>query len=124
MRISDWSSDVCSSDLRPAITEEAEGGAVAAHPIKFDRRDQNARLLAAEVLDIVPPLVGNEAVAVEGLPVLGADAVGGDHGHDIGHAVAHHRALPHAAGVEVGVVRLVADGGGEDRKSTRLNSSH
>src|SRR3546814_8745379 len=84
--------------LRPAITEEAEGGAVAAHPIKIDRRDQNARLLAAEVLDIVPPLVGNEAVAVEGLPVLGADAVGGDHGHDIGHAVAHHPALPHAAG--------------------------
>src|SRR3546814_3210345 len=53
--------------------------------------------------------------AVEGLPVLGADAVGGDHGHDIGHAVAHHRALPHAAGVEVGVVRLVADGGGEEQ---------
>src|SRR3546814_13431733 len=89
--------------LRPAITEEAEGGAVAAHPIKIDRRDQNARLLAAEVLDIVTPLVGDEAVAVAGLPVLGAAAVGRDNGPELCPDGAPHRPQPHHAGVAVGV---------------------
>src|SRR3546814_20399163 len=81
--------------LRPAITEEAEGGAVAAHPIKIDRRDQNASLLAAEVLAIVHPLVGNEAVAVEGLPVLGATECGGDHWPDSRPAGTHPTAILH-----------------------------
>src|SRR3546814_11519045 len=53
MRISDWSSDVCSSDL----------------------------------------------------------AVGGDHRHAVRHGMALHRAAPHAAGVEIGVIGLGPDRG-------------
>ena len=50
-------------------------------------------------------------MAIEALAVFGADAVGGDHRHDVGHRVAHHRAAPQGRRVEIGVVRLGADRG-------------
>jgi hypothetical protein len=52
---------------------------------------------------------------VEALAVLGADPVGGDHGHDVRHRMADHRAAPQAAGVEIGIVRLGADRGREEQ---------
>src|SRR3546814_14832115 len=74
------------------------------------------------------------------------DAIGGDHPHTVRHGMALHRAAPHAASVEVGVIGFRSDRGRikeqfgahqrhrargfgiplvpADRKSTRLNSSH
>ena len=66
----------------------------------------------AEFGDKIAPFVGDEAVAVELLAVLGADPVGGDHRHAVRHRMALHRAAPHPAGVEVRVVGFGADRGG------------
>src|SRR3546814_2006346 len=98
MRISDWSSDVCSSDLRSGRDRAVVERVVAAHP---------ARRIGAELARLA--LVGQLAAArtVAGRPaphilVITAPA------HRIGGAVA----------------ALGKRGAAADRKSTRLNSSH
>src|SRR3546814_6242704 len=104
MRISDWSSDVCSSDLRPG----RGGGAV--DPERYfgghRRRYPAARGAISEA----------RAAMVAGGPAEGDDAGGG-----------------FGAGQGVGLRRWWAVGvraagpwfrEGRDRKSTRLNSSH
>ena len=67
-------------------------------------------LVAAELRHLVAAVVGDERRPVEALPVLLADAVRRDDGDDVGHGVPDHRALPGVARVEVGLVRLAADG--------------
>src|SRR3546814_7011080 len=104
MRISDWSSDVCSSDLRahhPAglVSEDV----AVEHPVTrviSDEGDLDALVRCAQ--DSVLPF-----------PVRGGCAVPGDHPEDV--AVQVDR-VP-AGG-------LVAQVENVDRKSTRLNSSH
>src|SRR5690242_1806273 len=81
-------------ELRPAIAEEAECGAVLLGLCQVERRHQHARLLGAKLGKDVAPLVADEAVAVEALAVLGADAVGRDDRHDIRHCMSDHRAAP------------------------------
>src|SRR4051794_27467410 len=65
----------------PPVAEEAERRAVLLRLTEVERRHQCARLLRSELREDVAALVADEAVAVEALAVLGADAVGGDHRH-------------------------------------------
>src|SRR3546814_6031733 len=105
MRISDWSSDVCSSDLAPGLGLVAQDlelqrqrtGALGEEGVDAFRIGLQGRLgFAGEVLEI-------------GLGEL-AEAEGAE------KAIEAQRRLPHHLGE--------AAGGGADRKSTRLNSSH
>src|SRR3546814_2525407 len=109
MRISDWSSDVCSSDLF--------GRGLA-------RQHVDGNLLA----DAIDRAIGEAA---------DRGAVGGDVGRDeedlvlldpIVSSAGEHRARRGATGVECEAVvadhRHAARGGEVDRKSTRLTSSH
>src|SRR3546814_9977873 len=98
MRISDWSSDVCSSDLLQARSD-AEGGLAVLAPI-----DSPAKRTAA--LQIVLNRDGPEGMAAWadnagiGLDLLDAD------------------------GKHILLTSLMQAQRWEDRKSTRLNSSH
>src|SRR3546814_7420108 len=101
MRISDWSSDVCSSDLTGDHGLDRRRCAVAVVELtgKVDAADhrrerQRGQVDAAEVLDVV----GDRYQLV--------DDAGGD------------RRIADIA------ERRVTDGELQDRKSTRLNSSH
>src|SRR3546814_4350797 len=101
MRISDWSSDVCSSDLQahPVAVPEAvlhdpfEGPPVRMH---LDRRANGAAVVAADVGRPAADMRPDHAILVPQC----REQLGGGVG------------IP----VEVAAV--------EDRKSTRLNSSH
>src|SRR3546814_8493897 len=113
MRISDWSSDVCSSDLRLIVQHGLECGVVAAD---------------LHLLDIVPGEVA-EAQMREGVVVERRRAL------HIGDALALQPGQcfhPDIAGDE-DAQAVVAEGAEKDpdflrppvdRKSTRLNSSH
>src|SRR3546814_4954787 len=95
MRISDWSSDVCSSDLAPGDLADL-------------RRRQAAPAAAVELLQL------GEGHVVEIEVESHADGVGGDQVVDL-------------AGLEerdLGVARARGERAQQDRKSTRLNSSH
>src|SRR3546814_1845869 len=109
MRISDWSSDVCSSDLggsvppsRPALTAqafrdvEADGVDEAGLDLRRDRLPEIGKLAGKLALDLGPG-----QLALEGPQAAGA----------VGDDVAVRR--------REGDRRRLGD-----RKSTRLNSSH
>src|SRR3546814_2085830 len=100
MRISDWSSDVCSSDLhRAVIVLEAIGLCQRVAVLgQLPARDLWQQFLDAGLGELV-------------LAALARHAMGLGEGDQIGH---------------VGSCRRRGDGGvlNEDRKSTRLNSSH
>src|SRR3546814_6121004 len=100
MRISDWSSDVCSSDLVDLLDGQVGNPAVATDP-----QHQVDRALAAHALGLRRVLRRIQAVArqVVGRPVATLAEVG-------------------AADRDFETV--LSHGPGEDRKSTRLNSSH
>src|SRR5690348_799965 len=92
-----WRSNVLSKapvKLWPPVAEEAEGCAVLFCLGKVERRDQYAGLASPELRENVAAVVADEAVAVKALPVLRADAVGRDHGHDVRDCMADHRAPP------------------------------
>src|SRR3546814_8798967 len=121
MRISDWSSDVCSSDLAESVAVGQLAGAVAG------ARGQEA-VVAALVLADLPGVAG-----VNGQPVEVVDL----YLQDREVAQAHLQALADRLGFRVPADRLGREkvGRGEedgmgvphdvgDRKSTRLNSSH
>src|SRR3546814_8142876 len=103
MRISDWSSDVCSSDL---LKFEFVGVGVERHAQRFQPGDKPA------------------AVVAEAAQCRGADRIAGLH-----LQIAEHRI---GAVVDIGAALLFgaaaavddATTAGGDRKSTRLNSSH
>src|SRR3546814_1147115 len=100
MRISDWSSDVCSSDL---LGEARAGGIllIADHASNFVPEDMN--------LGIDPALLSNHIAIDIGVAEVAALLVA-DGAVD--------------AAILGGVSRLVVDCNRADRKSTRLNSSH
>src|SRR3546814_4520473 len=105
MRISDWSSDVCSSDLK------AVSGGVHL-------------LTARDRLDCVQrghwpkPEIGFE---IE-VSVLFPGIVPGE--HEDGEALIRQPAHERILGREIEDIVFNDPGGAEDRKSTRLNSSH
>src|SRR3546814_3801443 len=106
MRISDWSSDVCSSDLRGAQRVEVGCAAVqqdvrlASHDAGGRARDVEQHHVEAVAGRFVPPRIGVGGVGRAQVRV-GADAQPRE---GVAHAF---EALPV-----------------EDRKSTRMNSSH
>src|SRR3546814_6890425 len=109
MRISDWSSDVCSSDLLAALAHQADlvellaRKAVAAHAALDDRRQQAERAEVDEHREEVAAEEDGEEAPLWWL---------------LGHvgAAGEHRGRGDAA--------LAQQGHEQDRKSTRLNSSH
>src|SRR3546814_3964589 len=115
MRISDWSSDVCSSDLAAALQ-------AAVNALRFIDDDDGARRtdqvdgrFAARLL----------AILVEVVHVLLVDRAHGDD-HDLNGRAGGK--VPHLAELG-GIVEEIVEGlagieAFEDRKSTRLNSSH
>src|SRR3546814_1360488 len=103
MRISDWSSDVCSSDLRRVDAGDALGGSEHAHRCE----------LAGAALD-------------EGAAGVLEGAAGGEHRVEDEHG-SPAELLGHAVHVRLGEVGLLVAGEPDeagDRKSTRLKSSH
>src|SRR3546814_2171147 len=113
MRISDWSSDVCSSDLAGAISIDLQTGASNGGDAEGDRFDGVERFIGTGFADA---LVGDggDQILVGG---AGGDRIDGAGGFDT--AVYSGS----AAGVKINLA-TGAVSGGEDRKSTRLNSSH
>src|SRR3546814_6382643 len=84
MRISDWSSDVCSSDLDPFVGAAVTGGMIAATPKGRNRADclstpGNARAGTAPAAAIIPS-VHHAPAAI---------------GHQAGRAVARLRPAVH-----------------------------
>src|SRR3546814_1077343 len=103
MRISDWSSDVCSSELLSAPGEDFTGG-------EFVLTEQRPRMQSRAA---VVPLAKGDAVvfAVNARPVRGSR---GDYRVTMRHGVSAIRSgRRHTLGIIF-----------QDRKSTRLNSSH
>src|SRR3546814_4142254 len=106
MRISDWSSDVCSSDLGNVTSATDPSGAT--HSWVYD---ESSRVISET--DAAGAVTTYGYVGDSRVPTTATDAVGGVTTVD----------------VVGGLVRSIADADGvtttlEDRKSTRLNSSH
>jgi len=60
----------------------------------------------------ITPLIGDETVSVKGLPFFDADAVARHNRHAVAHRMTLHRAPPHPAGVEIGIIGFGSDGRG------------
>src|SRR3546814_4423850 len=119
MRISDWSSDVCSSDVEPL--------AFAATPNDFVRSvaEQSPRGLFPRGFSGEQPywtIIGVDAGSDQGL--IGEDGAVevSRGGFRIEPFVVHGDELASWAAVEIS--QSLQDGYLPDRKSTRLNSSH
>src|SRR3546814_10618736 len=109
MRISDWSSDVCSSDLVEMREEGAGQVADALRVEKIELHEALDRALARPLGEL--HALCDLALEIEGQPVLGPPGEGVE--------VAAHREQ------EIfGARELPEFARREDRKSTRLNSSH
>src|SRR3546814_1274468 len=107
MRISDWSSDVCSSDLAiPVAGSESAPAAVQSAPAAVQKMKDEA-----EDATIAP----TETSEVRRLFRLQEAAL-----PPAEEAVAEETAEPEPPTI----VRAITVEPGEDRKSTRLNSSH
>src|SRR3546814_7254911 len=130
MRISDWSSDVCSSDLPPLIGCVVSGGNHSFAALRTTRQcviAVPARKLAAKVVK-----VGNcsgrdtDKFAAIGLTALPAAQVTapliGECFANLECRVVDTRMVPRYNMFVLEVVQAWTDPG--DRKSTRLNSSH
>src|SRR3546814_8517447 len=104
MRISDWSSDVCSSDLGGRLYPADE--AILPQPVHTPRHGVVHQIIAAGD-------AGEDAADAGGL------LLGGYVGVAEGHGLGHVRRVAKACG---GSKRILA--GLLDRKSTSLNPSH
>src|SRR3546814_8934272 len=119
MRISDWSSDVCSSDLLNSGIHATIAGVVAALTIPMRGKDDDTMLehmehgLAPWSAYLIVPIFGfaNAGVNISGIGVEGVLA-------PLPLAIAMGLFIGKPIGI-FGAVFLA-----EDRKSTRLNSSH
>src|SRR3546814_6247507 len=109
MRISDWSSDVCSSDLGDAASSDPTGGNAT---VTNDAVADLDGLLAAAGNDVIVAGNGNDTLSGGALAAgAGARAKAWNAAHAEGSSTAN-------AGNDA-----IAAGAG-DRKSTRLKSSH
>src|SRR3546814_6322581 len=133
MRISDWSSDVCSSDLRDVeagLPREAVGDAaertddVAQRPVVHvdDPPPAYPAQIDAKLVAPIDMVVDQRREQVvrrsDGVKIAGEVEVDVLHRHDLGVAAAGRAALHAEARTDAGLAQT------EDRKSTRLNSSH
>src|SRR3546814_4635678 len=107
MRISDWSSDVCSSDLFVVAGATTAVTVVLAH-----QGDAAVRLVCLDP-DVVRALLRGRELAHFRVAGLVRTAVV----HRVGGLLGELH-------VQVGVAGATGDGEDQDRKSTRLNSSH
>src|SRR3546814_9057877 len=143
MRISDWSSDVCSSDLigdaecgEIAVVADRPIGRVqierAYQPFEFAVEQIALDLQLVGVLLVADQLISVEDMArhtvevaeIFALDMAKAEDVGDGHGAEIEiGSVGHAQRLRTVVIVDVATIDAV---GSEclDRKSTRLNSSH
>src|SRR3546814_6455145 len=135
MRISDWSSDVCSSDLLPqlghveglvdlaligcAVAEISDADPAVPGVFVLERQPRADRHLRADdAVPAVEPVLHREHVHRAALAARNAGGAAGEFGHDdLG---------VDAIGQPMAVVAITSDDAvlAEDRKSTRLNSSH
>src|SRR3546814_1126208 len=112
MRISDWSSDVCSSDLRPALERAPELARIAKADAGADLGDRQVAAAQQFARSLAAHLVVQDAEAAAGgeqLPAQGAFCQVQFRGD-----ITQRRALVHTRAQQMA----------QDRKSTRLNSSH
>src|SRR3546814_2594222 len=119
MRISDWSSDVCSSDLhQPLVTELELFGVGRARELQIYRAVTREQRVAER-------LPGRRAAYAAARGQLAAQPFAARHGGDFGRSVPRRKrkwCLGQQVAFQPG--RQGAEGDGGDRKSTRLNSSH
>src|SRR3546814_5840719 len=123
MRISDWSSDVCSSDLVAGAVPDVRGGLAAADvvvaPLQLAGGIQNKVL---EAMAMARPVIASPQAA-EGIDAVdGRDIIVANSGEDETAAILallenKSRAVHIASAARA---RMEA----RDRKRTRLNSSH
>src|SRR3546814_1345487 len=121
MRISDWSSDVCSSDLFESATEPAKLAFLVRHqkPLKMLGHDRQTRQFRASVTRCFIPPVFELFKNMRDLQCLHA-AEGGVVIHQEIKAGRFQTPLPLFLAPEFRALRNRR----LDRKSTRLNSSH
>src|SRR3546814_6960575 len=137
MRISDWSSDVCSSDLYVGNvnTGELERFATVASGKESTAigNGGNALEYASVAVGSSAYAGGEMAVSVGGnalgdsATVVGRNGFAGDYGTAMGKGAeaSGYAAIAVGAGaVAQGGYSIALGGGFADRKSTRLNSSH
>src|SRR3546814_7671190 len=105
MRISDWSSDVCSSDLRQRRIDD----------LLLDVLETAGEVVVPAVVLVVVPVVVAMLAHQRDLQALARPRLA---------VAAHAGELEACTGVAVGAVRVVEQRTHADRKSTRLNSSH
>src|SRR3546814_6102101 len=122
MRISDWSSDVCSSDLLQIGYDRLAGRMAEPVPLADDpallveRGDPEAVGLPIEVYPAEIVFLGEVPRAVvHGVAVVDRKGV---------ELVAGAGVVDVAGRLAVGKGKRPVEGGRGDRKSTRLNSSH
>src|SRR3546814_1325923 len=132
MRISDWSSDVCSSDLRRR-SGLVDLRIVMTGALEHDRADRRARTMrAAEVgqqlevafAALVAEPIGRSCGMGAGQRLddtAGADRLDAQHIADVYRFIA--RVIVGMGQLELDLVRAGAGNRSEERKSTRLNSS-
>src|SRR3546814_6530389 len=142
MRISDWSSDVCSSDLRRHRRGQRAGqradrraGERGAGEAGMSGARDTLSLAAAEALVVqVLTAAGTSADNAKSVAAaLIAAEADGQSGHGLSRVAAYAgqaksgkvdgHAVPKVEELSESAVRIDA-GAGLDRKSTRLNSSH
>src|SRR3546814_6923384 len=129
MRISDWSSDVCSSDLQRIEQVKFADGTVWTHADLMARTtnptSSNDNLFGTSAANTIDALAGNDMVT----SWAGADTLTGNDGNDTLIGGVGDDSLSGGAGDDVfqitgtGEGYDAIDGGAGDRKSTRLNSS-
>src|SRR3546814_6370034 len=125
MRISDWSSDVCSSDLRARLLQVGQAE-IEAQELPFVWTALPYSIPAAQAepahfyrISMEPAQFAEEVQRLQGLWLSSETHLGAAQQsmRPPARALSHwHLALALAAGAISGVV--------QDRKSTRLNSSH
>src|SRR3546814_1921099 len=113
MRISDWSSDVCSSDLDPGPNPPFPPRTRTPHP--RERRRAGGGRVRALILSVAAALLAvSPAMAQDGTDEAALPAA-----TDTKPAI-----TPLAAQAMYNFTRCVVEFSRPDRKSTRLNSSH
>src|SRR3546814_1775741 len=112
MRISDWSSDVCSSDL--AIAVRVQDLKLTTQELSANRAMFGHAASTLAKLDRAADDIERTAASARGI-------IDGDGRNAVAEVSGAARELK----VAIGEARLtIADIGRQDRKSTRLNSSH
>src|SRR3546814_10390400 len=129
MRISDWSSDVCSSDLRiaPPVGDDAVEMAQAVQQnCRLDGIKPRHHAPFDDRIAIRQPVVAEPAQPFGQCLIAGGDEAGIAHGVQVLERMGRKGAgMPERAGMTVVETRTHGLGGGldQDRKRTRLNSS-